>query len=160
MSFVKSQTYAAKSLTSFDAAMTPTEEHLELINQLTRTPKEANEVVILPVYAMNSMTDRDFDRFTARTVKDFAELPPPKGPIGKSFIDSHWRAQADQNIGGRIYKADAVKRDGASHLKLWLYIPKTEQHSNLIENTILNRECHMNRRLPTLFFSIIITIIQ
>ncbi len=114
------------------ATMTPTENELEQINQFTRIEATSENVVAFPTLACNDLFDRDDERFTTETVKEFASLPQPFSPIGKSYMVDHEYKMV--NAHGRIFDASHKSIDGVRHLVAKVYIPKTDQHSDFIEN--------------------------
>lgn len=109
----------------------PDASQLALINTFTRSPKTADEVAIFPVLACNDIIDRDTDQFTAETVSGFMELAGPLSPIGKSFMVGHDYRSLPV---GRIFDGAAEKIEGVNWLKLWTYMPNTEQYKSYLEN--------------------------
>lgn len=116
---------------SAPATLEPTDEQLEKINKFTRTPKSAEEVVVIPTLACNDIVDRDYDRFTTDTINGFTALPEPYSPIGKSFMVGHDYTKLPV---GRLFDQATEEIDGNNHLKLWAYIPKTTQNEEFITN--------------------------
>lgn len=111
--------------------MTPTPEQLEKINRFTRTAKTADELVVFPTLSCNDLYDRDDERFVTDTVKEFASLPEPYGPVGKSYMVGHDYTKLPV---GRIFDTSTETIDGALFLKNKVYIPKTASNETLIEN--------------------------
>lgn len=109
----------------------PTAEQLRMINTLTRSPKTASEVAVFPVLAANDIIDRDVDRFTPDTIRGFMDLEGPLNPVGKSFMVGHDYSKLPV---GRIFDGGAVEEDGVNWLKLWTYMPNTEQYKSFLEN--------------------------
>lgn len=116
-----------------DAAtgLQPTDEQLEKINQFTRTPKTAEQVVVLPTWACNDLVDRDDDIFETQTLKDFVGLNPPFSPVGKSFMVGHDYTKLPV---GRIFDAEIAKVEETTFLKTYSYIPNIEANKSYIEN--------------------------
>jgi hypothetical protein len=114
-----------------DNIATPTDDEMEKINQFTKSTKTADDVVALPVKALNDILDRDDDQFAAETVKGFAELEEPLSPIGKSFLVGHDRHSLAV---GRIFDAYAEVNNGVTWLKNKIYIPNTAQYKDYLEN--------------------------
>jgi hypothetical protein len=112
-------------------SMSPTDEQLEKINKFTRTPKGPEDVVVLPTLACNDLEDRDEDLFRTDTVKQFASLPEPFSPIGKSFLVGHDHHSLPV---GRIFDAESVEIEGTTFLKTYSYIPNIESNKSYIEN--------------------------
>lgn len=128
------------SITSKDAAESggfnsgicvPTVEELAIINTMTRSPKTADEVVVFSTLSCNDLEDRDLDKFPTQTVKDFAALPAPYGPVGKSFMVGHDYTKMPV---GRLFAADTTTIDGATFMTNKVYMPNTEQYKSFIEN--------------------------
>lgn len=114
-----------------DAPMRPTDEQLKRINQYTRSPKTADEVVCFTTLSMNDIEDRDEDKFTTECVKDFAALKDPFSFTGKSYMLDHQYSVG--NAVGRIFGTDTKKVSGATFLTNEVYMPNTEQFAPLIE---------------------------
>ncbi len=116
----------------FDSkALRPTDSQLEKINQFTKTPKTAEEVVCFKTLSCNDLEDRDDDQFTTACVQDFAKLPEPLSPVGKSYMVSHDYTKMPV---GRIFDVGTERIEGATFLTNEVYMPNTEQHKNFIEN--------------------------
>jgi hypothetical protein len=115
-----------------DAPMRPTDEQLSRINEFTRSPKTADEVVAFSTLSMNDLPDRDDDQFTKECVADFAALEQPFSPVGKSFMLNH--EYKTQNAVGRIFGVDTKKVGGANFLTNEVYMPNTDQYKGLIED--------------------------
>lgn len=111
--------------------MIPNEEQLAKINSFTRSPKTADDIVVFPTLSCNDIIDRDYDRFTTETVREFAKLPEPYGPVGKSFMVGH---DYNKLPVGRIFDADTKVIDGDTYLTNWVYLPNTEANKSYIEN--------------------------
>lgn len=123
---------AADAEGAFDAAtMTPTDEQLAQINQFTRTPKTAEQLVVLPMWACNDLVDRDIDRFRTEAIRSFASLPQPFSPIGKSFMIGHDYTKLPV---GRIFDAKTEVVEGVTFLKVYAYMPNTAQYAEYLEN--------------------------
>lgn len=111
--------------------MHPTDEQLEKINQFTRSPKSAEEVVCFNTLSCNDLVDRDDDQFTTQTVKDFLALEQPYSSVGKSYMVSHDYTKMPV---GRIYDVGTKSVDGNLFLTNEVYMPNTEQYKSFIEN--------------------------
>lgn len=115
--------------------MPPTDEQLAKINEFTRSPKTADDLVVFDTFSCNDLPDRDDDQFTAQTVKDFAKLPAPFGPTGKSYMVGH---DYNKLPVGRIFDTgtQSVDTDSgkATFLKNSVYIPNTAANQSFIEN--------------------------
>lgn len=109
----------------------PSEEQLERINKFTRRLVSADEVAVFNTLSCNDLIDRDLDRFTTQTVKDFAALEHPYSSIGKSFMVNHDYSKAPV---GRIFGAGTKKVNGATFLTNEVYVPNTDQYKNYLEN--------------------------
>ncbi len=110
----------------------PSTSQLSKINQFTRKKVTADDVVVLPTLACNDLVDRDVDQFPTSTIKEFHKLNGQLGPVGKSFMVSHDHRTLPV---GRIFdKGIETTDDGATHLKLYSYIPNTEANKSFIEN--------------------------
>jgi hypothetical protein len=117
---------------SFSATpMAPTEDELTLINQYTRSPKTAEEVVVIPTLSCNTIPDRDDDYFDKETVQGFSKLPDPYGPNGKSFMVGHDYTNLPV---GRIFDTNTKTIEGEEFLTNKVYIPNTDQYKSFIEN--------------------------
>lgn len=112
--------------------MKPTKEQIARINKFTRTPKTEDEVVCFSTLSMNDMEDRDEDRFVTECVQEFAELPSPYSPVGKSYMLDH--VYKVENAVGRIFGVGVEKVEGATFLTNEVFIPNTERYAGLIED--------------------------
>lgn len=129
--------YVAKELAPSSilegTSFTPSPEHLEMINNYTLEPVEAEQVIALPIKAMNDQIDRDYDRFSEFTINNLASDKSQTSPLGKPFIVSHDRKDL---ANGRVYLAEKEVEEGINHLKLWAYVPNTPQHQEFLENVM------------------------
>lgn len=114
-----------------EAPMRPTDEQVARINQFTRSPKTADELVCFTTLSCNDIPDRDDDQFTKQCVQDFAALEQPFSPVGKSFMLDH--EYSVENAVGRIFGVDTKKVKGSNFLTNEVYMPNTEQFQPLIE---------------------------
>lgn len=121
-----------ESTGTLGATMVPTEEQLAKINEFTRVDATVDNVVAFGTDACNDIYDRDDERFRTDCVKDFAELPQPFSPIGKSYMLDHEYKM--ENARGRIFDASSAKKSGTTWLNCDVYVPKTPQYSNFIES--------------------------
>jgi hypothetical protein len=113
------------------AVMQPNDEQLAKINQYTRSPKAAHELVVFPTLSCNTMPDRDDDYFDKETVDGFAELPAPYGPNGKSYMVGHDYTKLPT---GRIFDTGTADAMDTHFLTNMVYVPNTEQYKAFIEN--------------------------
>lgn len=131
------------------APMAPNDEQLEKINKFTRSNKTADDLVVFPTLSCNDLYDRDDERFVTDTVKGFAKLEEPYGPVGKSYMVGHDYSKLPV---GRIFDVgtktvdlgtlsskgvDGATIDSTSKstfLTNWVYVPKTSANQQFIEN--------------------------
>lgn len=86
-------------------------EDLELIGALARKPLEQEEVYTFSVRLCDNEIDRDFERFTVRTLEQLAPMF-----VGKAGIFDHqWSARGQA---ARIYKTEIVREPGRGRLLL------------------------------------------
>lgn len=111
--------------------MHPTDEQLEVINQFTRSPKTAEELVVFNTLSANDLVDRDFDQFPQKTIQEFAELEQPFSSVGKSYMVGH---DYNKLPVGRIFDVGTDTVDGAHFLTNGVYIPNTKSNEPFIEN--------------------------
>jgi hypothetical protein len=109
----------------------PTSDELAQINEFTRSPKQASDLVVFSTLSCNDLMDRDTEKFDTQTVVDFAKLPQPYSPVGKSYMVGHDYTKLPI---GRIFDASTEVIDGATFLKNKVYIPNIESNKGLIEN--------------------------
>lgn len=110
----------------------PSKDQLSKINQYTRFTATANDVAAFNTFSCNDLFDRDDERFTTDTVNGFAALKEPFSFNGKSFMSDHNYEMA--SVRGRIFDTTATTQDGVRFLKNSVYVPKTEQYKNYLEN--------------------------
>jgi hypothetical protein len=110
----------------------PSDEQLAKINQFTPKTVTADDVVAFTANAMNDLYDRDDEKFTKPTVQEFASLPQPFSPIGKTYLVDHDHTVAAKR--GRIFDVSTKTIGGAHFLRPDIYTPKTEQYANFIED--------------------------
>ena len=114
------------------------EEELALINQQTLRPLGAEEVFTFRLAACDNQVDRDFERFTERTLEELA-----RKYVGRPVLRDHnWSAAAQT---ARVYAGSVEPGDeeGVRRLVLRCYMPRSEQTAPTIaaiESGIL-REC-------------------
>ncbi len=108
-------------------------EDLELIGALARKPLEQEEVYTFSVRLCDNEIDRDFERFTVRTLEQLAPMF-----VGKTGIFDHqWSARGQA---ARIYKTEIVREpgrvtgagDGYCWLKGCAYMVRTDGNRDLI----------------------------
>lgn len=113
-------------------AMAPTDEELDKINQFTKTPKRADDVIVLRnIAAANDIRDRDLDKFKTSCIKSFAKMPEPFSPIGKSFMVGHDTSKLPM---GRIFDVGTQRQGDDLFLTPSVYMPNTDQYKSYIEN--------------------------
>ena len=108
------------------------ERDLELINAFTKRKLGAQEVFTFAVTLCDNEIDRDYERFSVRTLEELAELF-----VGKTGIFDHeWRSG---NQVARIYRTEVVygeKMTAAGEkyvcLKAWAYMLRSEKNAELI----------------------------
>ncbi len=114
-----------------NAALSP--EDLELIGALARKPLEPEEVYTFSVRLCDNEIDRDFERFTVRTLEKLAPMF-----VGKAGIFDHqWSARGQA---ARIYKTEIVREpgrvtgagDGYCWLKGCAYMVRIDGNRDLI----------------------------
>jgi hypothetical protein len=111
--------------------LTPTDEQVARINQYTRSPKTADELVAFQTLSCNNLPDRDDDQFTDRTLDEFASAEAPFGPNGKSFMVGH---NYETLPVGRIFGTGLAEEEGVRHLTNEVYIPNTQKNAGFIED--------------------------
>lgn len=110
-----------------------TDHEMELINKLTLTPLNTEDVFTFKLVMMDNDIDRHFERFSDSSIDKFAELF-----VGKPVIKDHTR-KADNQI-GRIYAAEVVVKDGETtqvgttyrQLVAHCYVLNTDTNKDLI----------------------------
>jgi phage head maturation protease len=109
---------------------------LALINQQTLRPMAADEVYTFRLAACGNLIDRDFERFTEKTLEQFATMF-----VGCTVLRDHqWLAGAQT---ARVYAA-SVEGDGeVKHLVLRCYMPRTAETAPVIAalDSGIMREC-------------------
>lgn len=114
-----------------NAALNPGD--LELIGALARKPLGQEEVYTFSVRLCDNEIDRDFERFTVRTLEQLAPMF-----VGKAGIFDHqWSARGQA---ARIYKTEIVREpgrvtgagDGYCWLKGCAYMVRTDGNKDLI----------------------------
>lgn len=100
---------------------------MEKINRLTLAELTAEEVFVFRLSASNDQIDRDFERFTVRSLKDMAALY-----VGRTVITDHsW--SADGQI-ARVYDAYVeTGEDGITRLMLLCYMLRTAAMEPVID---------------------------
>ncbi|MCI8304006.1 MAG: hypothetical protein HFF52_05180 [Lawsonibacter sp.] len=106
---------------------------LELIGALARRPLAESEIYTFSVRLCDNEIDRDFERFSTRTLEELAPLF-----VGKSGIFDHeWSARGQA---ARIYRTEVLREPGrmtrAGDSYCWLkgcaYMVRTESNRDLI----------------------------
>lgn len=132
-SYTKRSAYLSKKdlLGAESGTNRPTEEQLEKINQYTRKSVDADDVAVFPTLACNDLIDRDIDAFTPKALRQMVELEGDVGISGKSLMLSHdYRTLPT----GRLFDAQTARKGGMNTVRIWSYIPNTEQYKDFIEN--------------------------
>lgn len=109
-----------------------TDKELEMINKHTLEDLSADDVYLFKAVITQNTTDRDFEYFTAKSIKQMADAF-----IGRPLIKDHtWSAESQI---GRIYKTELIESDeltehGEKLTKLvaHAYILDTDANTNLI----------------------------
>lgn len=112
------------------------EAELALINRQTLRSLTADEVFTFRLRACGDQVDRDFERFTARSLAQMAALYPGK-PV---LTDHRWSAGSQT---ARVYAASVEATETGEQLVLRCYMPRTEGTRELVsalESGVL-REC-------------------
>jgi len=108
-------------------------EDLELIGALARRPLSREEVYAFSVRLCDNEIDRDWERFSTRTLDELAPMF-----VGKCGIFDHqWSARGQA---ARIYRTEVVREpgrltragDGCCWLKGYAYMMRTESTRDLI----------------------------
>lgn len=134
---IKALTPGATTEESSGGLYLPNDEQLSAINNYTLRTVGAEEVRCFDTLSANDIMDRDNDKFDTGTVEEFAALPDPYGPTGKSFMLSH---DYDTLPVGRIFATgtEKVTPDGADAPATFLtnsvYVPNTDQYKSFLEN--------------------------
>lgn len=114
----------------------PDAEQIAKINQFTKKTVTADDVVAFNIDAMNDLYDRDDERFTTATVKEFASLPQPFSFIGKSYMADHDYKM--EKVRGRIFdvgtKGKQTELGHTTFLTESVYTANTPQYHDFIEN--------------------------
>ncbi len=116
-----------------DASGVPNEQELKAINKLSRRSLSADEVFVFSVVLCDNEIDRDFERFTNKTLETIAKLY-----VGKTGIFDHSMKGRDQVA--RIFACQVEKPEGQTtsygeayvRVKARAYMPRTEKNRELI----------------------------
>ncbi len=106
-------------------ALDVTDQDLGLINRQTLRPLTAEDVFIFRVAACDDQVDREFERFTLRTLEGLAKLY-----VGRSVICDHQWSAGKQLA--RIYAAQVEKDGESNRLVLRVYMLRTEESAPVI----------------------------
>ena len=102
---------------------------LKLINKYTLRELAAEDVFTFSVILCDNKLDRDFDRFTDKSLKDLQKLF-----VGRTVIKDHYRS-ADNQI-ARIYDTEVIAPNGEldsyRQLKAKVYMVRLESNADLI----------------------------
>lgn len=110
------------------------EEDLALINRLTKSPLQAEQVYVFAVRLCDNEVDRDYERFDEQALSALGDLF-----VGKSGIFDHQWSAGGQTA--RIYRTELVHEssirteagDAYCYLKAWAYLLKSEKNRDLID---------------------------
>lgn len=114
-------------------AETPAKEELAAVNAFAKTELRPEDVYIFTVLLCDNEVDRDFERFTEKTLSELAGLF-----VGKTGICDHeWKTG---NQVARIYRAEVVTDEARKtsfgapyqYLKGHAYMLRTEENAGLI----------------------------
>lgn len=112
------------------------ESELALVNQQTLRPMSTDEVYLFRLVACSNQVDRDFERFTEKTLDELAVLF-----VGRPVLMDHrWSAEAQT---ARVYAGNVESSGSVQWLVLRCYMPRMEQTASMImaiESGII-REC-------------------
>ncbi len=111
----------------------PDKHELKLINKLSRRSLSADEVFVFSVVLCDNEIDRDFERFSDKTLQAMAQLY-----VGKSGIFDHSMKGRDQVA--RIFSCEVEKPEGQTtsygapyvRVKARAYMPRTETNKDLM----------------------------
>lgn len=118
------------------------ESELALINRQTLRQLSEDEVFTFRLAACDNQVDRDFERFTDKSLDDLADLF-----VGKTVLRDHSWSAGSQTA--RVYAA-GVEDDGRrKRLILRCYMPRSGQSTDTIEaiETGMLRECSVGCRM-------------
>jgi hypothetical protein len=108
-------------------------QELELINTFSKKALSAEEVFTFSLILCDNDVDRDFERFSEKTLQELGELF-----VGKTGISDHeWKSG---NQVARIYRTQVLRQpekktaagDEYVCLKAWAYMLRTEENAGLI----------------------------
>jgi len=103
----------------------PDDKQLALINRHTKTPLTQEEVYIFAVRLCDDQPDRDLECFSKEALRDLAPMF-----VGKTgILDHDW--SSDRQM-GRIFHTEVVEENGATWLKAWVYMLKSDKTAELI----------------------------
>ena len=103
----------------------PDDEQLAKINRFSKTPLSAEKVYCFSVRLCDDLPDRDFERFDSAALPKLAELF--RGKTG--IVDHDW---SSQNQIARIFDTEVCHEQGASYVRAWCYMLRTEKNTDLI----------------------------
>lgn len=117
-------------------SLRPTDEQVEKINQFTRSPKTADDLLVFDTMSCNDMYDRDDEGFRRGCIDQFTALEAPYSFVGKSFMLDH--EYKVRNQVGRIFDEDTTKQsiDGVdvNFLRHSVYMPNTPENAQMATN--------------------------
>lgn len=102
-----------------------TDRDLELINQYALKELRAEDVFTFSVILCDNLLDRDYDRFTDKSLEDMRTLF-----LGRTVIKDH-RRSADNQI-ARIFDTEIVTAGDYKQLRAKVYMVRTESNADLI----------------------------
>jgi len=125
------------------------DKELALVNRQTLRELAADEVFLFRLAACDDQVDRDYERFTERTLEELA-----KAFVGRPVLRDHkWSTETQT---ARVYAAEVEMREGVKQLVLRCYMPRTAQTADTItaiESGIL-RECSVGCAVERVLCSI------
>lgn len=109
-------------------------EELALINLYSRKKLTAEDVFVFSVILCDNDVDRDFERFTVKSLNRLAELF-----VGKTAIKNHSMNSEDQTA--RTFKTEVITDkeklnslgEPYTYLKAYCYIPRIKKYESIIE---------------------------
>ena len=105
----------------------PTEQQMAKINELAKTPLQAQEVYVFSVRLCDDLPDRDFERFDTQALGVLAEMF-----VGKTgIIDHEW---SSNNQIARIFETYVEKDGEVSFITAWAYMLRNAATQPMIDD--------------------------
>jgi len=98
---------------------------LALVNKQALRPLKLEDVFLFRLAACDNQVDRDYERFTDKTLEGLAALY-----VGKSVLMDHTWSAGSQTA--RVYAAQVEEAGPVKRLVLRCYMPRTEQTAGTI----------------------------